>query len=142
MSLVEALRRTLAAEHAAIWTYGLLGGRTSASASPDLYAAVTDGYLTHRRRRDELDGALVALGEDPVAAGATYDEGGRLDTPAQIRARARSIEEGCAQTYAALVAESVEDRRTWAVAALTESAVLQVRLGGAPESFPGAPELG
>ncbi|HEX8780431.1 MAG TPA: ferritin-like domain-containing protein [Nocardioides sp.] len=142
MSLVDALQRTLAAEHAAVWTYGLLGGRTSASASPDLYAAVTDGYLTHRGRRDDLAEALVTLGEEPVAAGATYDEGGPLDTPSRIQARVRSLEEGCAETYAALVAESVGDRRAWAVAALSDSAVRRVRLGAAPEAFPGAPELG
>jgi len=142
MSLVDALQRTLAAEHAAVWTYGLLGGRTSASGSPTLYAAVTDGYLVHRRRRDDLTDALVALDAEPVAAGATYDEGGRLDTPARIEARALALEQACAETYAALVAESVDDRRAWAVAALTDAAVRSVRLGGAPEPFPGAPELG
>lgn len=142
MSLVDALQRTLAAEHAAVWTYGLLGGRTSASGSPDLYAAVSDGYLVHRQRRNELAEAVVALGGEPVAAGATYDEGGRLDTPSRIQARARVLEERCCETYAALVAESVDERRSWAVAALTESAVRRVLLGDAPQAFPGAPELG
>ena len=38
MSLVDALQVALAAEHAALHVYGTLGARTSASATPALYA--------------------------------------------------------------------------------------------------------
>lgn len=141
MSTVVALQRTLAAEHAAVWTYGLLGGRTSQSAEPDLYTRVTDAYLAHRRRRDDLGDALVSLGHDPVAAGATYDGPAGAGTAAQIAAAALAVERACAETYAALVAESVHERRRWAVTALTETAVRELGFGGAPTAFPGAPEL-
>ncbi len=44
----DALQTALAAEHAAVFVFGALGGQTSQSADPTLYAAVTDGYVTHR----------------------------------------------------------------------------------------------
>ena len=34
---VDALQTTLAAEHAAVYVYGLLGSRTSQTAEPELY---------------------------------------------------------------------------------------------------------
>ena len=141
MSTVAALQRTLAAEHAAVWTYGLLGGRTSQSSAPALYARVADAYAVHRRRRDDLGDALVALGQDPVAAGATYDGPARADTASQIAAAALAVERACGETYAALVAESVGDRRRWAVGALADAAGRELGFGGAPTAFPGAPEL-
>lgn len=142
MSTVDALQRTLAAEHAAVWIYGLLGGRTSRSAAPDLYARIEEAYLVHRARRDELGDALAALGEVPVAAGATYESPGRTDTAARVVAAARAVEHACTETYAALVAESVGDHRRWAVAALADAAVRELGFGAAPDAFPGAPELG
>lgn len=142
MSAVEALQRTLAAEHAAIWLYGLLGGRTSASAEGALYAAITDGYLLHRQRRDELTDRLLALGEEPVAARPSYQEPARARSAVDVRRAAQELEEACAQTYAAQVAETARDQRRWAVEALADASLRTLSLGGDPEPFPGAPELG
>lgn len=142
MSTTEALQRTLAAEHAALWAYGLLGGRTSQSASPELYDRLTSAYLVHRRRRDEIGDAVVALGEEPVGAGATYDLPGPADTEVQVRAAALALERRCAETYAALVAESAREWRRWAVDALSDAAGRELGFGGSPTAFPGAPELG
>lgn len=52
MTVLDALQTTLAAEHAAVHLYGVLGAQTSASATPDLFAAVSDAYAAHRGRRD------------------------------------------------------------------------------------------
>ena len=141
-TLVSALQATLAAEHAALHLYGVFGGRTSQSAQPALYDAVTTGYRTHRARRDHLQLAVRDLGAEPVPAAPTYELPRRLTTAAQVTTAARDTEAACAETYAALVANTVGDRRRWAVAALTESSLLRLRLGGSPEHFPGAPVLG
>ena len=86
---------------------------------------------------------IADLGADPVAAGAAYDEPrGLRGAVARRPARRCGTEQACAETYAALVAETAGRQRRWALTALTEAAVLQLRLGGRPEAFPGAPELG
>ncbi|WP_162260778.1 ferritin-like domain-containing protein [Nocardioides sp. Soil805] len=142
MSTLEALQATLSAEHAALHLYGLYGGRTSQTADPSLFATLQDGYRAHRARRDQLRLAVADLGADPVAAGAAYDEPEGLRSARSVSRAALLTEQACAETYAALVAESAGPRRRWAATALTESALLQLRLGGRPAAFPGAPELG
>ena len=39
MTPLDALQTTLAAEHAAVYVYGVLGARTSPAAEPSLFAA-------------------------------------------------------------------------------------------------------
>ena len=68
MTLADALQTTLEAEHAAVYVYGVLGARTSASADPQLYGDLVAGYSAHRGRRDQLRTMLHDLGETPVAA--------------------------------------------------------------------------
>jgi hypothetical protein len=142
VTAVPALQDTLAAEHAALHLYGVFGARTSQSAEPALYDTVTEGYLTHRRRRDELQLALDDLGAEPVAAAPGYALPGRVVSAQEVARAALETERRCAEAYAALVAHTVADQRRWAVVALSDCALLQLRLGGQPEAFPGAPELG
>lgn len=142
MSTLEALQATLAAEHAALHLYGLYGGRTSQSTATQLFETLQDGYRAHRGRRDQLRLIIADLGAVPVAAGAVYDEPQGLRGPVGVAAAALGTERACARTYAALVAESAGTQRRWAVTALVETAALELRLGGEPEAFPGAPELG
>ena len=142
MSTLAALQATLSAEHAALHLYGLYGGRTSQAAAPDLFDTLQDAYRAHRARRDRLRLVVADLGAVPVAAGAAYDEPQDLRGPSRVAAAALGTEQACAQTYAALVAESAGPQRRWALTALVETAVLELRLGGGPEAFPGAPELG
>jgi Domain of unknown function (DUF4439) len=142
MSALEALQDTLSAEHAALHLYGLYGGRTSQSAAPALFETLQDGHGVHRARRDQLRLMIADLGADPVAAGAAYDEPAGLRSAPQVARAARATEQACAETYAAMVARTSGRHRRWAATALTEAAVQQLRLGGRPEAFPGAPELG
>lgn len=142
MSVVEALQATLSAEHAALHLYGLYGGRTSQSRDPGLFEALEDGHRAHRARRDQLRLMVADLGAEPVAAGATYDEPAGLRGPRRVARAALLTERACTETYAALVAQTAGRQRRWAATALTEAAVQQLRLGGRPEAFPGAPELG
>ena len=59
---VEALQTALAAEHAALYVYGVLGARTSESGTPALFAEVTGAYATHRAQRDVLTRRLLRRG--------------------------------------------------------------------------------
>ncbi|WP_395658265.1 ferritin-like domain-containing protein [Nocardioides sp.] len=140
MSETAALQTTLAAEHAAVYMYGVLGGRTSRAATPQLFDAVSSAYAAHRARRDHLVRELTDLGVDPVAADPAYEPPRPLDTPAQVERAGLDLERSCARTYAYLVASTVEDRRRWAVEALNETAVRELAFRGTPETFPGADE--
>jgi hypothetical protein len=140
VSALDALQTTLAAEHAAVYVYGVLGGQTSRSQQPELSAAISSAYATHRARRDLLTRAVTDLGGTPVAAAPSYDVPARLDSPQAVTRTARELEDGCAATYAALVASTVGDRRRWAVNALNDAAVRVLALRGTPEIFPGADE--
>ncbi|WP_295661421.1 ferritin-like domain-containing protein [uncultured Nocardioides sp.] len=142
MRLVEGLQTTLAAEHAAVWLYGVLGAQTSQAGEPALYDGLVEGYRRHRARRDQLTGLVRDAGAEPVAAAPAYDLPEPLADVAQVRRVALGVEEGCAATYSSLVAGSVGDDRRWAITALTDAAVRQLAFGGVPQAFPGAPELG
>ncbi len=137
---VEALQTTLAAEHAAVFVYGLLGGRTSASATPALFAAVSAAYDAHRARRDQLVRVLTERGAEPVGAEPAYDVDGQVNGPDRVAAAALATEQACAATYAWLVANTVDEERRWAIGALNEAAVRELAFRGTPEMFPGAGE--
>ena len=140
MSDVEALQTTLAAEHAAVYVLGALGGRTSQSATPELFAAISAAFDAHRVRRDELTAAIAGLDAEPVAAEAAYDVPAGLERAERIARVAREAEQSCATTYAWLVANTVDEMRRWAIKALNETAVRVLTLRGTPEMFPGAGE--
>jgi hypothetical protein len=140
MSTLEAVQATLAAEHAAVYVYGALGAQTSRSTQAALYDDISAAYAQHRARRDLLTRTVVDLGADPVAAAASYELPARLDTPARVMRTARELEEGCAATYAALVANTAGARRRWAVTALNDAAVRVLAFRGTPEMLPGADE--
>ncbi|MEZ0581088.1 ferritin-like domain-containing protein [Nocardioides sp. MH1] len=135
--LVDALQTALAGEHAAVFVYGALGGQTSQSATPTLYASVTEGYVTHRARRDDLIDEIVAAGHQPVAAEPAYDLPVDLSSAAAVSDRALALERACAATYAFLVASSTGRHREWGVTALLDSAVRELAFGGRPERLPG-----
>ena len=140
--MTEALQAALAAEHAAVYTYGVLGGRASVLADTRLQAQVAAAYEVHRGRRDELVRAVLDRGGEPVAAAAAYDLTPAPVTAAQVRRSAQQVEGATAEAYATLVAGTTGGQREWAVRGLTDAAVREVGFGAAPEAFPGAGELG
>jgi hypothetical protein len=140
MTTLDALQTTLAAEHAAVHVYGVLGAQASRSATPALHAAVTEAYDAHRGRRDELTRFVLDEGGTPVASEPTYELPEPLGTAERVTTAARDLELACAETYAWLVANTVGPRRRWAVQALTSTAVRVLTFRGSPEIFPGAGE--
>lgn len=137
----DALQTALAAEHAAIYVYGALGARTSESATPGVLEEVADAYTTHRAWRDLLIRRLLDQGAEPTPAAPAYQLPTTPPTPAGVLRAARELEARCAEIYAYVVANSTDDDRRWAIAALTRAAVRQVAFGGSPGPFPGAPDL-
>ena len=86
----EALQTTLAAEHAAVWVYGVLGGQTSRSDAPGLYDDVSAAYRVHRGRRDLLTQLIADGGAEPAAAEVGYALG-PVDSPARVTAAAPGL---------------------------------------------------
>lgn len=125
-SPVDALQKALAAEHAAVYVFAVLGARTSASRTPKQFHALDEAFHTHRRRRDQLAAMVVRHGGTPVAAEVAYDLPGALD-----------LEHRMGIVYGELVAGTVGADRRWALAALDDSAVRQLAFRGSPEKFPG-----
>ena len=137
MTPVQALQKALAAEHAAVHLYGLLGAQSSQSRQPALFARLSAAYEAHRDSRDRLTVLVSAKGEDLVAAEVDYDVPGRTSTAAQIEAVARTIEGRVTGTYGELVANTAGNDRRWAITALDASALREVAFGVAPSHFPG-----
>jgi hypothetical protein len=138
VTYLDALQTTLAAEHAALFVGGYLGAQTSASADPTLYEALRTSYDVHRARRDELTRFVLAEGDEPVAAAASYDLPGVVTgDSAAIRGEALRVERACGTTYGYLVASTPGEQRSWAVGALLDSARRELALGGSPRPSPG-----
>ncbi len=140
MSYVDALQATLAGEHAAVYVYGALGAQTSQSATPELYAALTEAYESHRSRRDQLTALLRDLGTEPVAAEPAYELPADLGSAGAVIDHALEIERSCAASYAYLVGSSRSAERRFAVNLLVQTAVRELAFRGTPETFPGRDE--
>jgi len=141
MTVLDALQATLADEHAALYTYGVLGARTSQATSPALFDTLTSGYRRHRARRDQLQLMVRDAGGVPVAAEVAYDLDGSLLRPPQLERAGADLEAASTERLLALVAQSTGSVREWALTEATWSAVWRLQLGEAAETWPGAPEL-
>lgn len=147
MSAVEdrrplpALQETLAAEHAAVHVYAVLGGRVSSVSDPLTADRLRSAYEAHRARRDQLRSVIADLDGEPVVAAPSYQVDARTRDAGELLRVARVTEQRCAAVYAQLIAGSSGRHRRWAVTALTDSAVRGLALGGAAETYPGATEL-
>ncbi len=137
MTPVQALQKALAAEHAAVHLYGLLGAQSSKSRQPTLFRKLDQTYEAHRAARDQLTVLVNARGRDPVAAKVDYVVPGPTSTPGQIEAVARTIESRVTRTYGELVANTAGSDRGWAIGALDASALREVAFGVEPSDFPG-----
>ncbi len=141
MTPQEALQRTLAGEHAAVYLYGVIGGRVSVSAQAQLWQRVRDAYALHRERRDQLVPMVRAAEADPVPAEVSYDLPNEATTQAELEQAALAVEERCAAVYADMVGSTSGANRQWALEALEDAAVRLLGFGGEPEAFPGIGEL-
>jgi hypothetical protein len=133
---LKALQAALAAEHAAVYGYGVVGGRIDEGLRTEARAA----YDAHRARRDALARAVRDLGGTPVAAAAGYALPFAVpDSTAAVRLAAE-LEDRVAGIYSDLVRATEGERRRTAAEALREAAVRAVRWRGESVAFPGLAE--
>jgi hypothetical protein len=137
VSEVEALQQVLAAEHAAVYVLGVLGGRAAQLPAPVLRAAIGTAYAVHDGRRDLLASMITDAGAQPVPSEPAYAVTRHLGTVGQVAAAALRVERRCLTTYGALVAVGTGASRRWAVGALLETVTSELAFGGPPEPLPG-----
>ncbi|GAA3936718.1 ferritin-like domain-containing protein [Streptomyces gulbargensis] len=136
MSALDAAQAALAAEHAAVYGYGVVGGRIA----PDRKAEATAAFEAHRARRDALRRTVRDLGGSPVAAAAAYRLPFSVDDPAGAVRLAADLEDRVAGVYSDLVRAAEGPLRAEAAASLREAAVRAVRWRGTGVTFPGLAE--
>ncbi len=141
MTATDALQRTLKAEHAAVYVFGVLGAQTSEFEQRALFGSLLTAYRKHRTARDELVARIRELGAQPVAATPSYQLPNGVSTPAQVTRAALVTERRITQAYGTLVSQTVGADRSWAIEGLDESAVRQLQFRGGPEPFPGTQGL-
>jgi hypothetical protein len=133
---LTALQAALAAEHAAVYGYGVVGGRIREGRRTEAKAA----YHAHRARRDALVREVRDLGGTPVAAAAAYALPFPVPDSAAAVRLAAELEDRVAGVYSDLVRAAEGGRRGTAVEALREAAVRAVRWRGESVAFPGLAE--
>ncbi|MGW1811991.1 ferritin-like domain-containing protein [Streptomyces sp. NPDC002125] len=133
---LRAAQAALAAEHAAVYGYGTLGGRLEGDRRRDATAASD----AHRARRDALARTVRDLGGTPVAAHPAYALPFAVHDPATALRLAAVLEDRVAAVYSDLVRAARGPLRQDAAGALREAAVRAVRWRGTGVAFPGLTE--
>ena len=133
---VTALQRALAAEHAAIYAYGVAGAFLPGEVQREARAA----HAGHLARRDRLSVRLADAGQLPAAPAPIYDLPGPVTDQASAQALLTVVEERLCAVWADAVAVPEVSLRELAALTLQESAVRAARWRGAGVAFPGMPE--
>ncbi|MFF5345691.1 ferritin-like domain-containing protein [Streptomyces althioticus] len=133
---LRALQAALAAEHAAVYGYGVVGGRIGERRRTEARTA----HDAHRARRDALVRDVKDAGGTPVAAAAGYALPFPVPDAAAAVRLAAELEMRVAGVYADVVRSSGGERRRSAAEAMREAAVRSVRWSGESVAFPGLAE--
>ncbi|WP_280232455.1 ferritin-like domain-containing protein [Nocardia cyriacigeorgica] len=138
----RALLDALAAEHAAVYAYGVI----AAHASPERDQLVAENTAAHRARRDTTIGLIEAEGVTVPPPDAAYTMPFPVADPVAAAQLAAAVESDTAVAWRSVVEQGrSETTRRTSVDALTECAVRlavwQSVLGVAPPTtpFPGQP---
>ena len=136
----DALQAALAAEHIAVWGYGVIG----AALPPDARASVVAGEGAHRDVRDRLVALLSERGPEPVPAEAGYALPFPVLSPADAAALGALLEDGVAAAWVQVLGRAAErGTRELALTVLTDTELRAVpwrSLAGRPQvtsAFPG-----
>ncbi|MFF3750727.1 DUF4439 domain-containing protein [Streptomyces sp. NPDC002018] len=133
---LEAAQAALAAEHAAVYGYGVVGGRVEGGRRGEADAA----YTAHRARRDALARTVRDLGGKPAVAEPAYALPFAVPDAAAAVRLAAELEDRIAGVYSDLVRAAEGPLRREAAGALREAAVRAVRWRGSGVAFPGLAE--
>ena len=132
---LQALQAALAAEHAAVYGYGVSGAMLTGADN----AAARGDWESHMTARDTLQAMITKLGATPVAASAAYELPFTVRDARSARRLAAAIEEGVTQAYLGLVAVTNKTLRTFGALAMLPPADRAVAWRGSTVAFPGMP---
>jgi len=132
-----ALFAALRAEYAAVYLYGLIGGRASRGGKPAEIARWNALYSAHQLRRDQLITFLTADGVPLPSPAVAYAAPIDPVSAATRAACAREIEIGCERIYARVVSATTGTQRAFGMKALTAVSTAAATLGQTPSAFPG-----
>jgi Domain of unknown function (DUF4439) len=130
---VAALQGALAAEHAAVYGYGVVGAILAGGGQADARSA----WLAHQLARDTLEAMVTKLGATPVAASAAYRLPFAVTGPAAARRLAATLEGGVTRAYLGLVAVDDAAVRSFAARAMQTAASRAAAWSGTTVAFPG-----
>ncbi len=132
---IAALQGALAAEHAAVYGYGVVGAMLTGSEQTDARA----DWIVHEYARDTLISMLTKLGATPVAASPAYSLPFAVTSTQSAVRLAAVIENGVTRAYLGLVAASEPTLRAFAAQAMQASANRASAWTGTTVAFPGMP---
>lgn len=139
----KALCAALSTEHGIIYGYGIVSARSQ----PDTNDLVHTALSQHRERRDRVIAMLAARSVTAPVAAAGYQLPMPVNNPTDAAHLAVRMENDAAVAWRAVLEQAqTSSDRSFAVAALTQSAVLAARwnqvLGAWPitTAFPGGGE--
>ncbi|MFJ5550451.1 ferritin-like domain-containing protein [Streptomyces sp. NPDC093225] len=134
--VLAAAQAALAAEHAAVYAYGIVGARVAGERAPEARTA----YAAHHARRDALTRTVRALGGTPRPSEAAYALPAPVRTTADAERLAAGVEDRVAGAYSDLVRAAEGPLRREAADALTAAALRAARWRGGGVAFPGLVE--
>ena len=132
---ISALQAALAAEHAAVYGYGVVG----AMLTSHLQSQARADWVAHQEARDTLQAMLVKLGATPVAASPAYQLPFAVAASASAVRLAVALEDGVVQAYLGLVAVTDRTLRSFGALAMQPPANRAVAWRGSTVAFPGMP---
>ncbi len=130
---VSALQAALAAEHAAIYGYGVAGALLTGSRR----AKAVQDWTAHQIARDTLSAMLRARRAQPVPAADAYAIPFPVHGAHAAAALAVALEDGVTTTYLGLVAQTDPALRTFGALAMQRSALRATSWRGTTVAFPG-----
>ena len=132
---VGALQAALAAEHAAIYGYGVLGARLTGARQQTARTL----WDAHRATRDRLSALITALHATPVAASAGYRLPVRPTTATAAAQLATALENQVLTAYLGLAGVDDPKVRRFAAQVMQEAMGRVLRWGGSGPwpAFPG-----
>ncbi|MFI0940077.1 ferritin-like domain-containing protein [Streptomyces sp. NPDC021020] len=137
-AVIDAVQAALAAEYAAVYGYGVVGGHLTGSRQAD----ARQGYDAHRARRDALVRTVADLGASPAAEPVGYTLPFSVTGPESAARLAAYVEEHVAGAYGDVVRTALGGLRQDAASAMRDAAVRAVRWRGGSVAFPGLAERG
>jgi Domain of unknown function (DUF4439) len=130
---VQALQAALAAEHAAVYGYGIAGAMLTGAARSEALA----DWRAHQEARDTLEAMIVKLGATPVATSAAYQLPFTVNDAHSARRLAAALEDGVTQAYLGVVAVTDATLRTFGALAMQPPANRAAAWRGSTVAFPG-----